>query len=116
MGLGEGGEQNAPLGRAVIGGLMLATVTTLIVVPIVYTYLRAKPPVNHEDRLEQMNRRAAGMISDPHSLQEPAGNSEAERLRRENERLEAATGGVAAAGSKRSHTAVIPSSCGDRRA
>jgi multidrug efflux pump subunit AcrB len=57
LGLGEGGEQNAPLGRAVIGGLMLATVTTLIVVPIVYTYLRAKPPVNHEERLEQMNRR-----------------------------------------------------------
>jgi multidrug efflux pump subunit AcrB len=57
LGLGEGGEQNAPLGRAVIGGLMLATVTTLIVVPVVYTYLRAKPPVNHERRLEQMNRR-----------------------------------------------------------
>jgi multidrug efflux pump subunit AcrB len=57
LGLGEGGEQNAPLGRAVIGGLMLATVTTLIVVPIVYTYLRAKPPVDHERRLEQMNRR-----------------------------------------------------------
>ena len=57
LGLGEGGEQNAPLGRAVIGGLMLATVTTLIVVPVVYTYLRARPPVNHERRLEQMNRR-----------------------------------------------------------
>ncbi len=57
LGLGEGGEQNAPLGRAVIGGLCLATVTTLIVVPIVYTYLRAKPPVNHERRLEELNRR-----------------------------------------------------------
>jgi hypothetical protein len=34
LGLGEGGEQNAPLGRAVIGGLMLATVTTLFIVPI----------------------------------------------------------------------------------
>ena len=34
LGMGEGGEQNAPLGRAVIGGLMLATVTTLFVVPI----------------------------------------------------------------------------------
>jgi len=56
LGLGEGGEQNAPLGRAVIGGLMLATITTLVVVPIVYTYLRAKPPVNHERRLEQINR------------------------------------------------------------
>ena len=34
LGMGEGGEQNAPLGRAVIGGLVLATVTTLFVVPI----------------------------------------------------------------------------------
>jgi len=43
-GLGEGGEQNAPLGRAVIGGLLLATVTTLLFVPIVYTLLRKRPP------------------------------------------------------------------------
>jgi multidrug efflux pump subunit AcrB len=57
LGLGEGGEQNAPLGRAVIGGLMLATATTLIVVPVVYTYLRKKPPVDHERRLESLNRR-----------------------------------------------------------
>ncbi|MEO8126561.1 MAG: efflux RND transporter permease subunit, partial [Bryobacteraceae bacterium] len=52
LGLGEGGEQNAPLGRAVIGGLMFATVTTLFVVPIIYSYLRTKPPVDHEIRLE----------------------------------------------------------------
>jgi multidrug efflux pump subunit AcrB len=56
LGLGEGGEQNAPLGRAVIGGLMLATITTLFVVPIIYTYLRTKPPVDHERRLEELNR------------------------------------------------------------
>src|SRR5207244_2664340 len=37
LGFGEGGEQNAPLGRAVIGGLALATVTTLFIVPIVYS-------------------------------------------------------------------------------
>ena len=55
LGMGEGGEQNAPLGRAVIGGLMFATVTTLFVVPIVYTYLRTKPPVDHERRLEELN-------------------------------------------------------------
>ena len=47
LGMGEGGEQNAPLGRAVIGGLMFATVTTLFVVPIIYSYLRTKPPVDH---------------------------------------------------------------------
>jgi multidrug efflux pump subunit AcrB len=39
LGLGEGGEQNAPLGRAVIGGLMLATVATLLFVPIVFSLL-----------------------------------------------------------------------------
>ena len=44
LGLGEGGEQNAPLGRAVIGGLTLATVTTLFFVPIVYSALRKKAP------------------------------------------------------------------------
>jgi multidrug efflux pump subunit AcrB len=36
LGLGEGGEQNAPLGRAVIGGLMFATVATLLFVPSVF--------------------------------------------------------------------------------
>ena len=39
LGLGDGGEQNAPLGRAVIGGLMLATVATLLFVPVVFTLL-----------------------------------------------------------------------------
>jgi multidrug efflux pump subunit AcrB len=57
LGMGEGGEQNAPLGRAVIGGLIFATVTTLFVVPIVYSYLRTKPPVDHERRLEELNTR-----------------------------------------------------------
>jgi multidrug efflux pump subunit AcrB len=40
LGLGEGGEQNAPLGRAVIGGLSFATVATLFIVPMVYSRLR----------------------------------------------------------------------------
>jgi multidrug efflux pump subunit AcrB len=53
LSLGEGGEQNAPLGRAVIGGLLGATVTTLFVVPIFYSYLRTKPPVDQERRLEE---------------------------------------------------------------
>jgi multidrug efflux pump subunit AcrB len=55
LGMGEGGEQNAPLGRAVIGGLVFATVTTLFVVPIIYSYLRTNPPVDHQLRLEEMN-------------------------------------------------------------
>jgi len=48
LGLGEGGEQNAPLGRAVIGGLVLATMTTLLFVPVMYSLLRRKPPVHRE--------------------------------------------------------------------
>jgi multidrug efflux pump subunit AcrB len=44
LGLGEGGEQNAPLGRAVIGGLIVATVTTLLIVPLIYSRLRGKQP------------------------------------------------------------------------
>jgi len=39
LGLGEGGEQNAPLGRAVIGGLVMATVATLFFVPVVFSVL-----------------------------------------------------------------------------
>jgi multidrug efflux pump subunit AcrB len=42
LGLGEGGEQNAPLGRAVIGGLCLATVATLIFVPSVFALLHGR--------------------------------------------------------------------------
>jgi Cu/Ag efflux pump CusA len=56
LGMGEGGEQNAPLGRAVIGGLMFATVTTLFVVPIIYSYLRKRPPIDHERRLAEKER------------------------------------------------------------
>jgi multidrug efflux pump subunit AcrB len=47
LGLGEGGEQNAPLGRAVIGGLAFATVATLIFVPVVFSIVHRKP---HESR------------------------------------------------------------------
>ncbi len=58
LGLGEGGEQNAPLGRAVIGGLMFATVTTLFVVPIIYSYLRTRPPVDHQRQLTERENEA----------------------------------------------------------
>jgi multidrug efflux pump subunit AcrB len=43
LGLGDGGEQNAPLGRAVIGGLLLATGATLIFVPTVFSLLHRRP-------------------------------------------------------------------------
>jgi multidrug efflux pump subunit AcrB len=44
LGLGEGGEQNAPLGRAVIGGLLFATIATLFFVPVVFAMVRAGKP------------------------------------------------------------------------
>ena len=44
LALGEGGEQNAPLGRAVIGGLILATFATLFFVPAVFSLLHRKAP------------------------------------------------------------------------
>ena len=44
LGLGEGGEQNAPLGRAVIGGLSMATFATLFFVPVMYSLLRVNAP------------------------------------------------------------------------
>jgi multidrug efflux pump subunit AcrB len=56
LGMGEGGEQNSPLGRAVIGGLILATVTTLFIVPIVYSLMRKKPPVDFDLKLEEEER------------------------------------------------------------
>jgi hypothetical protein len=42
LGLGEGGEQNAPLGRAVIGGLLCATVATLVFVPSVFAVFHGR--------------------------------------------------------------------------
>jgi multidrug efflux pump subunit AcrB len=42
LGLGEGGEQNAPLGRAVIGGLVLATVATLMFVPVLFSIVHSR--------------------------------------------------------------------------
>jgi len=44
LGLGDGGEQNAPLGRAVIGGLIFATVSTLFFVPAFFSLLRGSRP------------------------------------------------------------------------
>jgi multidrug efflux pump subunit AcrB len=56
LGLGEGGEQNAPLGRAVIGGLIFATIATLMFVPVVFSMLHARD-----------GREPAGALGDPHA-------------------------------------------------
>ena len=52
LAVGEGGEQNAPLGRAVIGGLLLATFGTLFVVPVMYSLLRSKAPVDYDKAID----------------------------------------------------------------
>ncbi len=48
LGLGDGGEQNAPLGRAVIGGLSLATIATLTFVPSVFALLHGRKSAKHD--------------------------------------------------------------------
>jgi CzcA family heavy metal efflux pump len=50
LGFGEGGEQNAPLGRAVIGGLVLATIATLFFVPVVFTLIHGRKTAAGKDR------------------------------------------------------------------
>jgi multidrug efflux pump subunit AcrB len=57
LGLGEGGEQNAPLGRAVIGGLLLATTSTLFFVPVFFSIL-------HDRRLARARARSAPQQKD----------------------------------------------------
>jgi multidrug efflux pump subunit AcrB len=52
LSLGEGGEQNAPLGRAVIGGLLFATFSTLFFVPVMYSLLRKKPPIDYDQQID----------------------------------------------------------------
>jgi multidrug efflux pump subunit AcrB len=61
LGLGEGGEQNAPLARAVIGGLTLATLATLFFVPLMFSILRRNPAAQqeglHEGRASAANQK-----------------------------------------------------------
>jgi multidrug efflux pump subunit AcrB len=52
LGLGEGGEQNAPLGRAVIGGLVIATFATLFFVPIVFSLLRRHESASAQEKVD----------------------------------------------------------------
>jgi multidrug efflux pump subunit AcrB len=53
LALGSGGEQNAPIGRAVIGGLLFASLGTLITVPVTYSLIRKEAPVDYAARLER---------------------------------------------------------------
>jgi multidrug efflux pump subunit AcrB len=53
LAFGEGGEQNAPLGRAVIGGLLFATAGTLFLVPTIYSLLKKHPPVDYTKEIDK---------------------------------------------------------------
>ena len=55
LALGEGGEQNAPLGRAVIGGLLFATVGTLFIVPVIYSLLKKEAPVDYDKEIDEFD-------------------------------------------------------------
>jgi Cu/Ag efflux pump CusA len=53
LGVGDGGEQNAPLGRAVIGGLLVATVATLVFVPSVFSLVHMRMDQNSGENLPE---------------------------------------------------------------
>jgi multidrug efflux pump subunit AcrB len=53
LAIGEGGEQNAPLGRAVIGGLLLATVGTLFIVPVIYSLMKKNAPADFDREIDE---------------------------------------------------------------
>jgi multidrug efflux pump subunit AcrB len=55
LGLGEGGEQNAPLGRGVIGGLTVATIATLFFVPVVFSLLHRASPAGSKSKVKETN-------------------------------------------------------------
>ncbi len=60
LGLGEGAEQNAPLGRAVIGGLLFATVSTLFFVPVIFAGVHRRLERRKEHRLSAAAPAAEG--------------------------------------------------------
>jgi multidrug efflux pump subunit AcrB len=64
LGLGEGGEQNAPLGRAVIGGLVVATVATLFFVPVVFSVLHRRTRIVNVTNSEEATS-PNGILSNP---------------------------------------------------
>jgi multidrug efflux pump subunit AcrB len=69
LGLGDGGEQNAPLGRAVIGGLICATFATLLFVPVVFSLVHRRDAAAHPPARDGAHHSHAP--SDDHSSSEP---------------------------------------------
>jgi multidrug efflux pump subunit AcrB len=66
LGLGEGAEQNAPLGRAVIGGLLFATVSTLFFVPLVFAAIHSRLARRHRDDGDDGDANHNGSHGDGH--------------------------------------------------
>ena len=59
LGLGEGGETQAPMGRAIIGGVITSTLLTLVVVPVLYTYIENWTQRRRDRRAASSARRGA---------------------------------------------------------
>ena len=72
LGTGAGGEQNAPLGRAVMGGLIVATVVTLFIVPVIYSLLRKNEPTRHKlDEQFELETMRYDEVDEGHSILTP---------------------------------------------
>jgi len=72
LGLGEGGETQAPMGRAIIGGVITSTLLTLVVVPVLYTYLDRFAEWRKARHAARAARHAAAVGHAPQSVQGPA--------------------------------------------
>ena len=94
IGLGEGSEQQAPMGRAIIGGVLTSTLLTLVVVPVIYSYL---------DRWEVAIKTWFAGGAERRAVREAREADEAERKRVRP------AGGVAAPGARGAHGAVVTS-------
>jgi multidrug efflux pump subunit AcrB len=76
LAFGEGGEQNAPLGRAVIGGLLFATVGTLFLVPTIYSLLKTHTPIDYTREIEDEYHSGEGEEKLPPSRMDPSTGKE----------------------------------------
>ncbi len=81
LGTGAGGEQNAPLGRAVMGGLIVATVVTLFIVPVIYSLLRKNPPERDQlDKQFALETMRYDEVSGAHTILEPGTSVDTQEL------------------------------------
>jgi len=71
MGLGESGEVQAPMGRAIIGGVITSTVLTLVVVPVLYAYLDDWEVARRARRDRRIERRTAAAVARPEATPRP---------------------------------------------